>query len=144
MKGSPVFRTLAAIVGLALVGMLLFRMTDASPAISTVSAEMLQPSAAVATLIRIRTSHPLQHLTLRQETQIIADIKNPQDQEWEIESSLANPADGAELVLEARWEDGLDHAAVTVELEPDALEAKSQTGWSDAGTLKAFLHFRWP
>ena len=49
-----------------------------------------------------------------------------------------------ELLLEANWEDGPDHVAVTVELEPDALEAKSHTEWSDSDELSVFLDFRWP
>ncbi|MDA0812956.1 MAG: hypothetical protein O3C21_11295 [Verrucomicrobia bacterium] len=144
MKGSPVFRTLAAVVGLVSIGIVLFRITQANDRTSTVSAERAVTATAVPALIRIRTSHPPQSLTLRQESRIIAEFKNSQDQEWEIESSLTDPADGVELLLEANWEDGPDHVAVTVELEPDALEAKSHTEWSDSDELSVFLDFRWP
>ena len=144
MKGSPILRTLIAVIGLVLVGALLFRMTHAeAPASASEDVAGGHPEAT-AMRIRIRASHPPQSLTLRHQSEVIADFKNPQEQEWEIETLIEISPGGVELLLKASWPDIVDHAAVTVELEPDALEGKSQTGWSDAGEMEAYLTFQWP
>ena len=149
MKGSPIVRTLVAWVGLVLVGVLLFQMTNAdgdSVQGATSSVEVVELSGAVPTMIRIRASHQPGSLVLSHGSEVIAEYKTPQELEaleWEIDSHIADPEQGVELVLTALWADGQENAAVTVELEPDGLETKSQTEWCVGGELSATLFFRW-
>jgi hypothetical protein len=51
--------------------------------------------------------------------------------------------DGDELWVSASWPSGTPDTALTVELEPDGLEQKSETRWSEAGELSEVLTFHW-
>ncbi|MEZ5326945.1 MAG: hypothetical protein R3F19_17995 [Verrucomicrobiales bacterium] len=142
MRGSPILRTSAAFVGVMLLAALLFRITDAG---TTEYARIeIAESDKIPTLIRIRSSHAPAKLTLMLESREVARVHQAAGNEWEIESRLEIPPGGVELLLEASWPENDSSAAVMVELEPDALDVKSQTAWSDAGELRAYLTFRWP
>lgn len=144
MRGSPLQHTAAAVAGLLFIGVVLFRMTHSANADHPAVPE--RPDQTVATMIFIRTSHPLAKLTLRQDSRTILDLTEPEDGEWEIESQLVSPEDGTELVLEAVWKSDADrgHAAITVQVEPDAFETKSLTEWSDENEIEAYFNFQWP
>ena len=141
MSGSPILRTLAATVAAVIFAVLLFRITH-SDTTTQARIEIAQPDK-IPTLVRIRSSHTPSKLTLMLETRAIVELHEDTGNAWEIESHLVIPPEGVELLLEASWPEEADHAAVTVELEPEALDAKSETAWSDAGELQAYLTFRW-
>jgi hypothetical protein len=51
--------------------------------------------------------------------------------------------EGNELVLEVKWPEGVGATAVTVELEPEGLDMRSETRWSDGGAISDVLTFVW-
>ncbi len=60
-----------------------------------------------------------------------------------VEAELVIAHDGNELVLEAEWPEGTPLTAVTVELEPEGLEKRSETRWAEEGEVSDVLTFTW-
>jgi hypothetical protein len=48
-----------------------------------------------------------------------------------------------DVFLSATWPDNTPDTALTLELEPDGLEARSETRWSSAGSLDEVITFSW-
>jgi hypothetical protein len=61
----------------------------------------------------------------------------------ECEAEMEIGHEGNEMVLEAKWPEGAGEAAVTVELEPEGLDGRSETRWSEGGTISDVLTFVW-
>lgn len=153
MKGSPLARIAAAALGLALIGILLSRLTGGEAAapisgqsdpISEGGANSPPTAASVAAVIRIRVSHPPEQLRLLHGDRVLADLRGGAALQWEADAELAiPPEDGIELTLEATWAGDVQQAAATVELEPEGLDAQSRTAWSDGAEMVEYLDFTW-
>jgi hypothetical protein len=50
---------------------------------------------------------------------------------------------GDDLELTASWADGTPETALTLEIEPDGNEERSQTRWSSGTALNEILTFIW-
>jgi|LakMenEpi03Aug12_release.lakeMendotaPanAssembly.Ray.scaffolds.fasta_scaffold1512076_1 hypothetical protein len=61
----------------------------------------------------------------------------------ECEAEMEIGHEGNELVLEVKWPEGVGATAVTVELEPEGLDMRSETRWSDGGAISDVLTFVW-
>ena len=71
-------------------------------------------------------------------------VTDPDGSLWVADAELAiPPEDGIELTLEATWAGDVQQAAATVELEPEGLDAKSRTAWSDGAEMVEYLDFTW-
>jgi hypothetical protein len=62
--------------------------------------------------------------------------------EAEFETELKFENDGIELRLEASW-GSESRQVVTVEVEPDNLERRSETLWTEDGQLDDLLEYQW-
>jgi len=61
----------------------------------------------------------------------------------ECEAEMEIGHEGNEFVLEVKWPEGVGATAVTVELEPEGLDMRSETRWSDGGAISDVLTFVW-
>ena len=53
------------------------------------------------------------------------------------------PQAGLELSVQAEWPAGTPDTALTIEVDPDALESRSQTLWSQDGRIEDTMFFSW-
>jgi hypothetical protein len=97
----------------------------------------------VPALIRVRYAHRPLSLSLKAEgTELLTklDLNNsPVEVTAEIEVSH----DGNEFNLEAAWPPGTPDTALTVEIEPEGLDARTETRWSTEASLHEILTFSW-
>ena len=112
---------------------------------NTSHAKVTQPAVkeaqSVKALLRLRFAHKPSTLSLK-----IADkelITTTDASPLEVGAVLASTQDGVDVFLSATWPDNTPDTALTLELEPDGLEARSETRWSSAGSLDEVITFSW-
>lgn len=94
--------------------------------------------------IRVHFAHPPKSASLEQEdTELI-----PSDIDWtespvEFEAKIEVSHEGNEMFLAAEWPEGTPDTALTVEIEPDGLDTRSQTVWTDESELDEVILFEW-
>lgn len=112
---------------------------------NTNHAKVIQPAVnetqSVKALLRLRFAHPPTTLSLK-----IADkelITTLDATPIEIDNVLPATQDGVDVFLSATWPQNTPDTALTLEIEPDGLEARSETRWSAAGSLDEVITFSW-
>ncbi len=112
---------------------------------NTSNAKVIQPAVkeapSVKALLRLRFAHKPATLSLK-----IADkelITTTDASPLEVDAVLLSTAEGVDVFLSATWPDNTPDTAITLELEPDGLEARSETRWSAAGSLDEVITFSW-
>jgi hypothetical protein len=147
MRGSPLLQCLVGAIAFALFAIPLTRLTlarmDAHP-MEPASQTTAESAGKRHTFIRVRLAHPPESLSLKLNgREIIPSPTPPIPSLIETEASLPLSKDGIELMLAARWPEGTPDTAVTVELEPDELDARRETRWSAGPALNEILSFKW-
>jgi hypothetical protein len=95
----------------------------------------------VKALLRLRFAHPPTTLSLT-----LADkelIASAEASPLELHAVLPATQDGVDVFLSATWPQNTPDTALTLEIEPDGLEARSETRWSSAGSLDEVITFSW-
>ena len=112
---------------------------------NTSHAKVVQPAVkeaqSVKALLRLRFAHKPSTLSLK-----IADkelITSADASPLELHAVLPSPQDGVDVFLSATWPENTPDTALTLEIEPDGLEARSETRWSSAGSLDEVITFSW-
>jgi hypothetical protein len=112
---------------------------------NTSHAKVVQPAVkeaqSVKALLRLRFAHKPSTLSLK-----LADkelIASADASPLEREAVLPATQDGVDVFLSATWPENTPDTALTLELEPDGLEARSETRWSAAGSLDEVITFSW-
>ncbi len=95
----------------------------------------------IKALLRLRFAHKPSTLSLKIAGKELITAIDPSP--IEIDAGLASPEEGVDAFLSATWSDGTPDTALTLELEPDGLEARSETRWSSAGGLDEVITFSW-
>ena len=96
---------------------------------------------SVKALLRLRFAHKPSTLSLK-----IADkelITSADASPLELDAVLPATKEGVDVFLSAIWPDNTPDTALTLEIEPDGLEARSETRWSSAGSLDEVITFSW-
>lgn len=96
---------------------------------------------SVKALLRLRFAHKPSTLSLK-----IADkelITTVDASPLELDAVLPATKDGVDVFVSATWPDNTPDTALTLELEPDGLEARSETRWSSAASLDEVITFSW-
>lgn len=95
----------------------------------------------IEALLRLRFAHKPSMLSLKiAGKELITAIDTSP---VEIDARLTSPEEGVDAFLSATWPDGTPDTALTLEIEPDGLEARSETRWSSAGSLDEVITFSW-
>lgn len=99
-------------------------------------------SKPVPTLIRARFAHQPKLLTVKLGERLLLNLGiGPSP--VEASTSLVIPVDGIELQVDAEWPSGTPDTALTLEVEPDGLDTKTETRWSNGPALSDFVPFVW-
>lgn len=95
----------------------------------------------VKALLRLRFAHKPTTLSLK-----LADkelITSADASPLEVDAVLPATKEGVDVFLSATWPENTPDTALTLEIEPDGLEARSETRWSSAGSLDEVITFSW-
>lgn len=147
MRGSPLLQCLIGALGFGLFAIPLVQLTFARAAVAPTT--RTAPAAAAAsdarhTFIRLRFAHPPKFCSLKLGgVELMPQSAVPPGSPIETEARLAIPSGGIDLALTAQWPGGTPDTAVTVELEPDELDARRETRWSTGPALTEILSFKW-
>ncbi len=96
---------------------------------------------SVKALLRLRFAHKPATLSLK-----LADkelITSANASPLELDAMLPSAKDGVDVFLSATWPENTPDTALTLEIEPDGLEARSETRWSSASSLDEVITFSW-
>lgn len=97
----------------------------------------------VPTMARLRFAHQPLSVSLKQGDKELAQKLDLSASPVEFRTGVKVSKGGNELVLAATWPEGTPDTALTVELEPDGFEIRSETRWSSGTALEEVLTFSW-
>lgn len=144
MRGSPPVQLALLLAGFILVAVPLLQLTSARDLPKPVEpAAVATQETKVPTTVRVRFAHKPTKLSLKLGAQDLLADADPSASPIETSRDLLLPKEGIEVQASATWPDGTPDTALTVELEPDAMDAQSQTRWSIGSTLSETLVFQW-
>lgn len=92
-------------------------------------------------LFRLRFAHKPATLSLKiaDKELITSAVASP----LELHAEVPATQEGVDAFLSATWPENTPDTALTLEIEPDGLEARSETRWSSAGSLDEVITFSW-
>jgi hypothetical protein len=147
MRGSPPLHLLVCFIAFVICSVPLARLTFARPEVPQMkdlpAVESAPTSAGTPTLLRLRFAHLPQSLSVKLGDQELLPLGTKLVSPLDLKMALPLSSEDLELLLQAKWPLGTTDTAITVELEPDALDARSQTRWSANAELQEVLSFQW-
>ena len=145
MRGSPPLHLILFALGFALLAVPLSRLTFARPIVVRDTSALVTDVLTVPTIVRIRVAHVPEALSLKLNGHelVAGGGTRPTAAALELRENIAIPADGLEFLLSAKWPSGTPDTAVSVELEPDGLDAQTQTRWSTGAQIEDVITYRW-
>ena len=147
MRGFPPLHFLLFVLAFAIFAVPLSRLTFARPQVNAPTEDERELTATDPrpTYVRLRFAHVPTNVsvTLGEQT-IIGDDTAVGKNTTEMKLPLVVPKEGVELMVTATWPSGTPDTAVTVEMEPDEMETKSVTVWSNGTNLNRHVcSFTW-
>jgi hypothetical protein len=147
VRGFPPLHVITFAIAFALLAIPLAQLTFARPNELPVAQVRVDQKAEnkVPTFIRVRMAHVPTSLSLKVEGRelLSAEQLKPKETDLSLETEIAIPTDGLEILATATWPDGTPDTALTLELEPSEKENRSLTNWSAGKQLSAAYTFRW-
>lgn len=146
MRGFPpiqIFLLVLAFVVLAIpLSFLTGTMTPAKAAAgSAAGAAKGAEVTNVKGLVRVRYAHRPATLSVKVgDKELVTGIE---ESPMEMDAVLAAPKGGVDVFLKATWPEGTPDSAITLEVEPDGLETRSETRWSSNAKLDEVITLKW-
>ena len=143
MRGYPPVHLLILMLAFGALAVPLINLTTSDAATQPAPEKAAQAAGLHKTLLRIRLAHPPQSISLKHGDKELLpqpDLKTPI---IETQSELEIPADGIELLLSAAWPASTPDTALTLEIEPDELDTKTETLWSTGSRMTEVISFQW-
>ncbi len=100
-----------------------------------------EAASSINALLRLRFAHRPASLSLKVADQEAFSAVG--DSPMEAEVSLSALERGVDVFLVATWPEGTPDTVLTLEIEPDGLEVRSETRWSSSGGLDEVITFTW-
>jgi hypothetical protein len=100
-----------------------------------------EAASSINALLRLRFAHRPASLSLKVADQEAFSAVGESPMEAEV--SLSALERGVDVFLVATWPEGTPDTALTLEIEPDGLEVRSETRWSSSGGLDEVITFTW-
>jgi hypothetical protein len=97
----------------------------------------------VPVFVRLRFAHTPLTVSLMQGDEELAEKLDLSASPVEFKTDMEVSHDGNELIVSATWAEGTPETALTIELEPDGFETRSETRWSSDSELNEVLTFTW-
>jgi hypothetical protein len=141
MRGWPPLQLVLVIAGLALVAVPLTHLTTARVAPPPPPVTSASDGSAIPAFVRVRFAHLPDRVALSAADQQWLDDQSPAlfiEQRRPVVIDDGN----LELSVQVEWPEGTPATPVTIEIEPDGLEARSQTRWGDQ-QIDEMLSFAW-
>lgn len=144
MRGSPPVQLALLLAGFLLVAVPLMQLTNARNVEPGAAVpETVESQAATAATVRVRFAHRPAGLSIKHGDRDLLQGVDASESPVETGVELVIPKEGIEFQVSARWPEGTPDTALTVELEPDAMDAQSQTRWSVGGAMQETFVFQW-
>jgi hypothetical protein len=156
MRGSPMLHLLLLITAFVLLSVPLRHLTGAvksesgqavAGASGVVEGMEEHPEGEhvhrVPVRIRVRYAHAPEMMRLEAGERDLLKGVGLGTSPVECEAEMEIGHEGNEFVLEVKWPEGVGATAVTVELEPEGLDMRSETRWSEGGAISDVLTFVW-
>ena len=141
MRGFPpiqIFLLCLAFIGLAIP---LSYLTGSSAQAKPVVKSPVKEGTSTDARLRLRYAHAPSKLSVKVgDKELVSSIEASP---VEIKAPLAAVKEGVDVFVSATWPEGTPDTALTLELEPDGLESRSETRWSAGGSLDEVLTFVW-
>ncbi|MFO1482934.1 MAG: hypothetical protein U1F71_06155 [Verrucomicrobiaceae bacterium] len=140
MRGFPPIQIALLVIAFAALAVPLSQLTgnaQTRPAAKTGKKE----GKAVKSLLRLRYAHKPAMISLKigGKELITAVAGSP----IELNAALDAPKEGVDVFLTATWPENTPDTALTLEIEPDGLDSRSETRWSSSGSLDEVISFAW-
>jgi len=100
-----------------------------------------EAASSINALLRLRFAHRPASLSLKVADQEAFSAVG--ESPMEAEFSLPALDRGVDVFLVATWPEGTPDTVLTLEIEPDGLEVRSETRWSSSGGLDEVITFTW-
>ena len=141
MRGSPPLHLVLFVIGFALLAVPLARLTFARTN-APVNREVSVPDGT-RTQIRLRFAHVPIRASVKLEGRELLAANFTRAGNIEFQTELSIPNEGIEFQVSVVWPDGTPDTAFSMELEPDGLDAQSQTRWSGGARMNDVIAFEW-
>lgn len=140
MRGFPPIQIVLLALAFIVLAVPLSHLTGNAQARPAAQVEK-QAGKEVKALLRLRYAHQPATLSLTIGGKEI--ITSADESPVEVAAALIEPQNGIDVLLAATWPENTPDTAITLELEPDGLESRSETRWSSGGSLDEVITFTW-
>lgn len=137
MRGFPPIQIFLLCLAFVVLAVPLAHLTGTAPEKPAAKA-VVKETKNVKALLRLRYAHKPVTLSLKIDGKEL--ITSIDASPIELKATLP-AADSFDVFLTATWPDGTPDTALTLELEPDGLETRSETRWSSATSLDEVVTF---
>jgi len=141
MRGFPPIQILLLCLTFGALAVPLSHLTGENSHAKVKSSPSPEAASSVKALLRLRFAHQPTSLSLRVADQ--QDITEIAASPLEADVTLPALEHGVDVFVIATWPEGTPDTAVTLEIEPEGLEMRSETRWSSAGGLDEVITFTW-
>jgi hypothetical protein len=140
MRGSPPIQLFLLVLAFIVLAIPLAHLTGNAPAEAPKAEKASAKPLEADSLLRVRFVHKPEKLSVKLGGKDLLEKGTWSDGSVEFQASLPRSLD---LLVSCEWPYGAPDQALTLEIEPDGLEMKSQTHWSAAGGLSEVYSFQW-
>ena len=145
MQGNPLRELILVLVLAALLVPVILRLTsDRAPAVADAGpVEVAQPVELTPTTIRMQFAHAPKEVVVKhaEDSTLRFDVSGRDTSiGTELQMDLSDRA--LEMPVTVTWPEGTPRTAVTITIEPDGLDAREVTFWSE-GELNEWIEVNW-
>lgn len=143
MRGYPPVHLLILMLAFGAMAVPLAHLTFAKPGVAAPGARPKADSKLIPSLLRLRFAHKPKSISLTLGGHELLSAPSFDSLTFEMTTGLDIPADGIEFILSAEWPDGTQDTALTLEIQPDGLDTKTETRWSLGASMTEVISFQW-
>ncbi|MBE7498482.1 MAG: hypothetical protein HS117_26385 [Verrucomicrobiaceae bacterium] len=140
MRGSPPIQLFLLAIAFVVLAIPLAHLTGNAPVEAPKAAKATAKPKEAKSLLRVRFVHKPEKLSLKLGERELLENGDWMDNAVEFEATLPLSLD---LLVAADWAYGAPDQALTIEIEPDGQDRRSDTRWSAAGSLNEVYSFQW-
>ncbi|MDB6119039.1 MAG: hypothetical protein JWO08_2820 [Verrucomicrobiaceae bacterium] len=143
MRGSPPVQLAFLLLGFFILGVPLVRLTHGGAESVTGAIRTTSATDAKPVFVRIRYSQKPLKLEVKRGGENVLPAGDLTASPVEAHTTLLSPLEGLEFSVAAEWPSGTPDTALTIEVEPDSLDGRTQTLWSTNGRIEDIASFTW-
>lgn len=146
MRGFPPIQIFVLGLLFALLAVPMVQLTGKAthtPELEPTAAQTRAEMKPVPAILRLRYAHKPASISLKSDGRELFTKLDLESSPAELETEIVLSDDGNEFSLEAKWPEGTPDTALSVEIEPDGYDAKSETRWSADAALSEILTYSW-